>query len=259
MKISKKHDNINRFKQLINKSIDIMQTKANNKLNPFKHPLSDEAKKRLKWMYIIHFECGGKIAKSARKIGISRQWLSVIHSVWVNSGKDPHSLEPESRAPNNTDNRKKIDKEKENKILEVREKYYWGKDKLQTVLSRDYDIQVGASTINRYLNKHGLLDIKISNRIKIAHKNKIEQKQKCRPPKEIKDYKPGALVEKDMKFIVKGGKFINPLKHKAKENFWYQHTVIDSFTRIRTIGLAKDSESKTAVAVQEECAGRMPF
>lgn len=259
MKISKKDANIDRFKQLISKSIDIMQTKAENKLNPLKHPLSDEAKKRLKWMYIIHFECGGKIAKAARKTGVSRQWLSTIHSIWVKSGKDPGSLEPKPKAPKNTGKRRRIDKTIENKILEVRKEYHWGKDKLTTVLERDHNIIVGATTINRYLDKHGLLDVKISKRIKTAHRNKIEKKQKYRPPKEIKDYKPGALVEKDMKFIVKRGKFINPLKYKAKENFWYQHTVIDSFTRIRTIGLAEDSESRTAVAVQEECEKRLPF
>jgi len=81
-------------------------------------------------------------------------------------------------------------------------------------------MQVVSTTVNRYLDKHRLLDIKISNRIKMAHKNKIiEQKQKCRPPKETKDYKPGALIEKDMKFIIKSGKFINSKKYKAKENF----------------------------------------
>ena len=260
MKISKKHATIDRFNQLISKSIDIMQTKANEKLNPLKYPLSDEARKRLKWMYIIHFECNKNIAKASRRIGVSRQWLSKIHSTWINSEKDPRSLEPKSKAPKNTDNRKRINLETENKILEVRKEYHWGKDKLETILDRDYNVQVGTSTINRYLDKHGLLDIKISKRIKSAHKNKIiEQKQKCRPPKEIKDYKPGALVEKDMKFIVRGGKFINPLKHKAKENFWYQHTVLDSFTRIRTIGLARDSESRTAVAVQAICEKRFPF
>ena len=260
MKISKKNANINRFYELINKPINIMQTKAENKLNPLKHPLSDEAKKRLKWMYIIHFECNKNITKASRRIGISRQWLSKIHSAWIDCKKDPRSLEPESKAPKNTTNRKRINQEIEDKIIEARKEYHWGKDKLETVLDRDYNIQVGSSTINRYLDKHGLLDVKISKRIKRAHKNKvIEQKQKCRPPKEIKDYKPGALVEKDMKFIVKGGKFRNPTKYKAKENFWYQHTVLDSFTRIRTIGLARDSESRTAVAVQEECEKRFPF
>ena len=259
MKKPTNHANIDRFKQLINKSIDTMQNRAENKLNPLKHSLSDEAKKRLKWIYIIHFECNKNISKAARRIGLSRTWLSQINSKWLKSDKDPRSLEPESKAPKNADNRKKINLETENKILEVRKEYHWGKDKLETILNRDYDIQVGASTINRYLDKHGLLDVKISKRIKTAHKNKIKQKQKCRPPKEIKDYKPGALIEKDMKFIVKGGKFINSEKYKAKENFWYQHTVIDSFTRIRTIGLAENSESKTAVAVQEKCEKRLPF
>jgi len=259
MKISKKDANIDRFKLLINKSIDIMQNKAENEFNPQGYPLSGEAKKRLIWMYIIHFESGKKIAKAAKKIGVSRQWLSKLHSSWNESGRDPRSLEPESKAPNKTDNRKRIGQKIENKIIEVRKEYHWGKDKLTTVLARDHDIQAGASTINRYLSKHGLLDIKISNRIKMAYKNKMEQKQKCRPPKEIKDYKPGALVEKDMKFIVKMGVFTNQEKYKAKENFWNQHTVIDSFTRIRTIGLAADGNSETAVAVQTECEQRFPF
>lgn len=258
--IAKKHASIDRFYQLINKSIDIMLTRAESELNPLKYPLSDEAKKRLKWIYIIQFECMGNITMAANKIGISRQWLSPLHSKWQKSKKDPRSLEPKSRAPKNTDNRKRIGKEIEDKIIEVRKTYYWGKNKLMTVLDRDYDIQVGESTINRYLDKNGLLDVKISKRIKMAHENKItEQKQKYRPPKEIKDYKPGALIEKDMKYIIKRGQLINLEKWQTIGNCWYQHTAIDSFTRIRTIGLAGDSSSNTAVAVQEECESRFPF
>lgn len=260
MKKPKIYANIERFNQLISKSIDTMQTKAEKMLNPYRYQLSDEAKKRLKWMYIIHNECEGKIARAARRIGISRQWLSTLHSAWINSGKDPRSLEPESKAPGNTDRRERISKEIEDKIIEVRRKYHWGKDKLATILERDHGMKVSSTTVNRYLDKHGLLDIKISSRIKIAYKNKmIEQKQKCRPPKEIKDYKPGALVEKDMKYIAKKGAFRNMIKHKSGENFWHQHTVIDSFTRIRVIGLAEDGESRTAVAVQTECEKRLPF
>lgn len=258
MKTSKKDANIDRFKLLINKSINIMQNKAESRLNPRGYKLSDEAKKRLRWMYIIEFECDGNISRAAKKIGISRPWLSQIYSKWIKD-RDPLALEPKSRAPNNTDNRKRIGQEIENKIIEVRKEYHWGKDKLATILDRDHNTKVGASTVNRYLDKHGLLDIKISNRIKTAYKNKIEQRQKSRPPKEIKDYKPGALVEKDMKFIVKMGVFANPEKYKDRENFWNQHTVIDSFTRIRTIGLAEGGNSETAVAVQTECEKRFPF
>lgn len=258
-KIASKDDNINRFKELINKSVDIMQSKAENEFNPQKYHLSDEATKRLKWMYIIQFECGNNISKSAKKVGVSRQWLSKIHSSWEKSDRDPRSLEPESRAPNNTDNRKRVSAEVKDKIVKAREDYHWGKDKLITVLSDKYNISVGASTINRHLNHKGLIDVRISNRIKMAYKNKVEQKQKFRPPKEIKDYKPGALIEKDMKFILKTGEFVNFEKYKAKENFWNQHTVIDSFTRIRALGLAENGDSKTAVVVQEECVKRLPF
>lgn len=252
-----KSGNIYRFNQF--NSIDIMQTIAENVLNPLRHHLSKEAKKRLRWMYVIYYECGGNIKKSANKIGVSRQWLSKIYNRWKNSNQDPRSLEPASKAPRNTDHRKRIKKDAEDKIVEVRKKYHWGKDKIATVLERDYGIKVGATTANRYLSKHGLLNIKISNKNRIAHKNKVEQKQKIRPPKEIKDYKPGALAEKDMKFIVKTGQFVNYEKYKAKENFWHQHTTIDSFTRIRVIGLAEDGSSKTALKVQIECEKRFPF
>jgi len=262
VKMSEKYDNIDRFYELKNKSIDIMQNKANKELNPLGYRLSDEAKKRLKWMYIIHFECNKNITKASRRIGISRQRLSKIHSRWINHRKDSRSLEPESRVPINTDKRNRIDTETEDKIIEVREKYHWGKDKLVTVLERDYSIKVGSSTANRYLDKHGLLDIKISKRIKTAHKNKvIEQRQKSRPPQKIKDYKPGALIEKDMKYIMKMGGFVNldGFKVKTNDSYWCQHTVIDSFTRIRTLGLAENSESRTAVAIQKECETRLPF
>lgn len=253
----KKCGNIYRFNQF--NSIDIMQTTAENILNPLRYHLSKEAKKRLKWMSLIKYKYDGNIAKSANKIGVSRQWLSKIYNLWKKSNQDPRSLEPNLKTPKNTDSRRRVDRNIEDKIIEIRKKYHWGKDKIAAVLERDYGMKVGATTANRYLNKHGLLNIKISNKNRIAHKNKIEQRQKVRPPKEIKDYKPGALIEKDMKFIVKTGQFTNYEKYKAKENFWHQHTTIDSFTRIRVIGLAEDGSSKTALAVQMECEKRLPF
>jgi transposase InsO family protein len=62
-----------------------------------------------------------------------------------------------------------------------------------------------------------------------------------------------------MKFILKSNEFVNFEKYRAKENFFYQHTVIDSFTRIRALGLCRESDSRTAVAVQEKAIGRLPF
>lgn len=236
-----------------------MQTKAEIKFNPYRYYLSGEAKKRLKWLYVIYEECDGNIKQAAGKLGLSRTWLSQVHGKWFKGGKDPRLLEPTSRAPRNASNRQRINSDKKKSVIEARKEYHWGKDKLKTIMERDYKIKIGATTINRYLNREGLIDVKISNRIKTAHRNKVEQKQKCRPPQEIKDYKPGALIEKDMKFIIKIGAFTDLRKYKAKENFWNQHTIIDSFTRIRVLGLAENGSSQTAVAVQEECVKRLPF
>jgi len=239
------------------------QTIAENLLNKKKYYLSLEAKKRLKWMYIIHYECDGNITQAARKIGVSRQWLSAINSNWENHQQNPRSLEPESRAPNDTSNRKRISKETEKQIVATRKKYpCWGQEKIKTLMERDHEMEVGSTTVNRYLHKHNLINIKLSNKNKLAWKNKkekIPQRQKVRPPKEIKDYKPGALIEKDMKFVLKMGEFTNLEKYKAKENFWYQHTIVDSFTRIKATVLAKDASSKTAVMVQEKAVGKLPF
>lgn len=258
------HSNICRFGHLSqNNSTDIMQTQAEVKLNRLRCYLSPEAKKRLKWMYIVKCECDNNISQAADRIGISRTWLSQVHGNWKNNHEDPRSLEPESRAPLNTANRKRIDKKIENKIIEIRKKYQpWGKDKLSVVLKRDYRLSAGASTVNRYLHKHSLIDPKLSEKNQLAwrrKKDKTNLKFKMRPPAIIKDYKPGALMEKDMKLVLKMGIFTNLDKQRAKENFWYQHTLIDSFTRIRAVGLAEDSNSRTAVAVQEQAASRLPF
>jgi transposase InsO family protein len=256
--------NICRFGHLgQNKATDIMQTQAEIKLNPLRCYLSPEAKKRLKWMYIVKYECGGNITQAAKRIGISRVWLSQVHGRWKSHRENPRSLEPESRAPRDTSRRRRIDKKVEKKIIAIRKKYQpWGKDKLSVILKRDYQMKAGASTINRYLHKHNLIDPKLSKKNKLAWQRRKEKTNlmfKMRPPAVIKDYKPGALLEKDMKLILKMGIFTNSDKHRARENFWYQHTLIDSFTRIRAVGLAEDSNSKTAVAVQKQAASRLPF
>jgi len=256
-----KTDRLYGFEHLIiNRSVETMQRVAENILNPHRYHLSEEAKKRLGWMYIIHYECQGNTAQAARKIGISRTWLSILKNKWEFHRRDPRFLEPESRAPNDTSKRERISDRAEKKIIEVRKKYGWGKDKLERVLKRDHGIKVGATTINRYLWKNNLIDIKLSRKNQLAWKNKKESKKlKCRPPKIIKDYKPGALIEKDMKFILKTNEFVNFEKFRSKENFFYQHTLIDSFTRIRSLGLCRESDSQTAVAVQEKAIARLPF
>lgn len=247
-----------------------MQTIAENQLNPHRYYLSGEAKKRLRWIYILEREARGNVTHAAAKLGISRQWLSKLKSTFDRQHRDPRSLEPQSRAPHHTTHRKRISKDKEQKILDVRDATpNWGEEKIATILRRDHGIKVGHTTVGRYLKKHSRIDPKISEKNQKAWLRKRDRdkaavdqpilKVKHRPPKQIKDLCPGALIEKDMKFIVKQGKFTNMTKYKAKDNFFYQHTMIDSFTRIRALALVKDAESATAARAHRSALKRFPF
>jgi hypothetical protein len=232
-----------------------MQTQSNKILNPFNHHLSKEARKRLRWLYICYYKCSGNVTKTSNKIGISRQWLSTIKSAFERHGKDPRCIEPFSKAPH-IRNRNRIPRETEKMIIATRDQYpYWGKEKISHILKLDYSMIVHPSTVNRYLHKHQKINPKLSLKNTLAWKKKKQRKGvegikpllkvKHRPPTGLKDYAPGALVEKDMKFVLKQGKFLNTMKHKAKENFYYQHTLIDSFTRIRALALVKTAYSAT--------------
>jgi hypothetical protein len=247
-----------------------MQTKAENILNPYRFYLSEGIKKRLRWLYILYYECRGNVSTASNKIGISRQWLSTIKSCFERHSKDPRCLEPSSKAPHHTTNRERISEITEEKIIEIRETYHWGKEKISTVLDRDHGLKAHPTTVNRYLHKHLLIDPKISERNKKAYQEKkkreelsnlqnLNLKVKFRPPKQIKDYVPGALIEKDMKLVPKIGQFADYEKYRAKENFWYQHTEIDSFTRIRTLQLVEDSDSTMATTAHREVIKRLPF
>lgn len=213
------------------------QTIAETKRNPSKYYLSEEAKKRLKWMCLLYCEREENVTKALikEKIWISRQWLSTLKSTFELHGRDPRSLEPKSRAPHRTNKRKRIPKEAENTILKIRDSTPgWGKEKIARILKRDYGIAAGASTVNRYLKKRHRIDPKISEKNTNAWLGKKQREAaetfqpmfrvKFRPPKQLKDLCPGALVEKDMKFILKQGIFLNTEKRKAKGNFSYQHT-----------------------------------
>jgi len=245
--------------------LQYMKTKHERSLNPNNYLLSEEAKKRLKWMRILYEEQNGNVTKTANKIGISRQWLSTLKSKFERSSRDPRVLEPESRAPHYTHNRERISKETEETIITVRDSTPgWGKEKIARILKRDYGIALSESTVNRYMHKQGRINPKISEKNQTAWELKKDReseepklKVKYRPPKAIKDYAPGALVEKDMKLIAKQSQ--SAAKHRAKENFWYQHTEIDSFTRMRVVEIVEHLDTETAAKAHKEAENRFPF
>ena len=89
-----------------------MTNLAEKKLNPKHYYLSTEAKRRLHWLYILYYEQDGNVTKAANKIGISRQWLSPLKNLFEKKGRDPRKLEPESKAPHSTVNRKRISEDR---------------------------------------------------------------------------------------------------------------------------------------------------
>ena len=242
-----------------------MTNLAEKKLNPHHYYLSTEAKKRLHWLYVLYYEQDGNVTVTANKIGISRQWLSPLKNLFEKRGRDPRVLEPESRAPHSTKNRKRISKEVEDKILRVRKdsRNVWGKVKIAVALLRDYEIEINPNTVNNYLHKHKLIDPKISLKnsrawqAKIARENpEAELVVRYRPPKAIKDLAPGALVEKDMKYVEKQTRMTSG---KEAENFYSQHTEIDSFTRIRSLELARDSTASGSAQAHEKSKEKFEF
>ena len=93
------------------RNLERMINTVEKELNPNHYQLSSEAKKRLRWLYTLYCEQVGNVTQCARKLGISRQWLSSeMKAVFEKNGKDTRSLEPESKVPKNMRNRKRVAK-----------------------------------------------------------------------------------------------------------------------------------------------------
>ena len=247
------------------RTIERMTNLAEKKLNPKHYYLSEAARKRLHWLYVLYYEQGGNVSKAANNLGISRQWLSPLKNLFEKKGKDPRKLEPESKAPHSTKKRKRISKDTEDKILKIRKdsRNVWGKVKVAVAMKRDYQIKVNPNTVNSYLHKHKLIDPKISLKnsrawqAKIARENpEAELVVRYRPPKAIKDLAPGALVEKDMKYVEKQTRMTTG---KEADNFYSQHTEIDSFTRIRSTVLKRNASAKGSAEAHEESKDKFDF
>lgn len=242
-----------------------MITLAEKMLNPQNYHLTFETKKRLRWLYILYGEENGNVTVTANRVGISRPWLSHLKSVFEKNNKDPRKLEPKSKAPRDTSKRKRISTDAEEKILKIRQdsRNVWGKMKIAAALKRDYGITVNPNTVNQYLHKHDKIDPKISLKnsrawqAKKARENmEIELRVKYRPPREIKDMAPGALMEKDMKYVPKQTRISTK---KDGENFWSQHTEICSFTRIRALELSPDATARESAEAHGRSNSKLPF
>jgi len=261
-----RNESVNGWLELVKtNSANAMQTLAEKRLNPNNCHLSPTAKKRLRWLYLLYYEEKGNVSKAARKAGLSRQWLSCLRQAFERNSRNPLSLEPRSKAPKDTSCRKRIPLETEALIIAVRDysKNCWGKTKTAAFLENELGIKVNDNTVNKYLHKHERINPELSlknteafQEKKLRESENILLKVKFRPPTAIKDYASGALIEKDMKYVAK---YKQEYEEKNKENFWYQFSEIDSFTRIKTLEVSDQQGPKTAAAPHAEAKKRFPF
>ena len=241
---------------------NLMHTRAAKMFNPYNYHLSTSARQRLGWLYLLYHEQDGNITRAANRIGISRQWLSVLKAIFEKNNHDPRSIEPKSRAPYDTTNRQRITKDTENKIIAIRDEYGWGKEKIAAHLRDAQGLSVNHNTVNKYLHRHNRISPELSLKNTKAWQNKKQRdsdvvfKVKYRPPSMIKDLAPGALIEKDMKYVPKLGPQSDL---KTKDDFWYQQTAADSFTRLRTLELTLDFNSSTTAVADARAVKRFPF
>jgi transposase InsO family protein len=178
--------------------------------------LSHQARVRLSWMDYI--QEGNSIRKTSRYFGIPestiRYWRR-RYNKWrlpslENRSKKPHSVRESSILFSTIE-----------QIVELRQKYGWGKVKLQVLLRR-IGIKVGQSRIQKVINKAGL------KRIKQGRINKLRRNRRHMysvPAKVIKQ--PGGLVYLDVKHL-------RLIKYSPKV---YRFTAIDHATRMLRVKL----------------------
>lgn len=126
------------------------------------------------------------------------------------------------------------------KILELRETYKMGPERIMWYLSRYHGVETSESTVYRTLVHHGL------NRLpKHASRRSVHTK---RYSKEV----PGHHVQFDVKFITLKG----PNKQAIKR---FQYTAIDDATRIRALKIFDRHTQKNAIDFVDYVIEKFPF
>ena len=134
---------------------------------PFIKSLSKEAQRRLKW-FDFYYNNGRNASLTCRHFGIARK----VFYYWKKRHRKYHPENMESMSTRPKRFRKtKIPSEIICLIIKLRkENPCWSKYKLAVILKRDHKISYSASTIGRIIKRHGLIDLKASNKRKRASK-----------------------------------------------------------------------------------------
>jgi transposase InsO family protein len=127
------------------------------------------------------------------------------------------------------------------KIVYLRQHYYFGPQKIQMYLERYHNIGMAKTSIYRILK-----------RLKI---NRLPANQRYRPQKErFQRYEkpiPGHYLQLDVKFL-------EPIPGVTTKRF-YQYTVIDDCTRIRILRIYERRNQQNSIQFMDYALSKLPF
>jgi transposase InsO family protein len=192
---------------------------------------------RLSWFRHVQ-EITHNVAKTCRYYGMARRTYYFWWNRYQESGIE--GLKDRSKIPHHCPRATKA--EVIEKIVYLRQHYYFGPRKIQMYLLRYHRIKIHASTIHRILNRLGM--------------NRLPANQKYRPVRErFKRYEkpiPGHYLQVDVKFL-------GPVPGVVPQKRFYQYTAIDDCTRIRVLKIYERCNQKNSIQFVDYVLTKLPF
>jgi len=172
------------------------------------------------------YEAGRKVARVARRLGISRptvlKWLRRFFQEGE-AGLDNHPSRPKT-SPNKTPQKT------EQLVLEVFQKTNWGSRRIAKILKRKYGIKISYATVGNILKRRKCFKPRI----------KITIRRTGRRYYNPLDFKPFEFIQIDIKEVVDGDTlpaevYVHFLDLRRRNVPLYQFTAVDIRTRLRFI------------------------
>lgn len=182
---------------------------------------------RARTVWLETYKALGSVSKAARRCGIPRSTLYRWINRYDEEGKG--GLADKSQKPKKLA-RQKINEDLKKLILEVRQKYKFGPQRISTFVLREHDITISVPTIWRVLKIENVAPLK-------RYHGRQGIKRYSRPI-------PGERVQIDV------------TKIRAK---CYQFTAIDDCTRLRVLRLYPNKKAENVVLFLYEILDNFPF
>jgi len=198
-----------------------------------KHIIWSIIRRRREW-----FELAGRrgVVYACHYFGISRKTFYKWYKRYLASGKDPKSLQDQSRRPKS--NPKATPKEVVALIVKLRKRTGFGPRRLQFYLQRDYSIKISVCAVYKVLLRENMIK-------RYKRKKKIFQSY----GQYIKY--PGHLIQIDVKHLPK-----RPGQFDSRD---YQYSAKDVFTKLRFIKIYKDLSANNSVDFLNRTVVFFPF